>query len=143
MVGSLYNYLKNEWKNDALIRVKKIRNKTSEHIDTKILSNEIVNNLIRKRIQFLDDEYEKDAIKEMEKGMTGIINPEYAIPSGELQSPNIYLYGEINENMRHSGRKQIQYLVVTLKLKEIKSGKLLWQDQKEFLKISRTKKITL
>ena len=142
MVGSLYKYLKNDWKQPALIQVKKIRNRTSEHIDTRILADEMVTSLIKKRIQFIDAEYNKDAISEMEKGMTGMIDPEYAIPVGELQSPNIFLYGEISDNVRFVKGKQLQYLVVTLKLKELRTGRLLWQDRQEFMKATKTDKIS-
>jgi len=136
IVGSLYLYLKEDWKKEALIEVKKIRNRTSEHIDTKILANEIVNNLLKKRIQFIDQSFSQEALAEMEKGMTGMVDSQYAIPIGELQSPNIYLYGEISDNVRYTGGERIQYLVVTFRLKSLRTGRLLWQEQKEFLKAS-------
>ena len=142
MVGSLYGYLKNDWNKAAILQIKKIRNRTSEHIDTGMLSNEIVTNLIQKRIQFIDDTYTKDAIDEMGKGMTGLIDPDSAIPVGELKSPNFYLFGEISDNVRYVGKKRVQYLVVTLKLTSLRTGMLMWQDQKEFLKATKTNKIS-
>lgn len=142
MTESLYKYLKEEWKESALIKVQKIRNRTSEHIDPKIISDGIVTNLIKLRINFIDETYEEESIKEMEKGMTGIIDYEFAIPAGELQSPNLYLFGDITDNMRYSGNKQLQFIVITLKLTEVKTGRLLWQEQKEILKESKTEKIT-
>lgn len=142
MVGSLYVNLKEEYKKSVFIQVKKIRNKTAEHIDTQMLANELVNNLIKKRIRFIDDTYNKDALAEMEKGMTGMIDPDSAIPTGELKSPNLYLFGEINENVRTVGGKTLQYLVVTLKVTSLSSGELIWQEQQEFLKSSKTNKIS-
>ena len=41
MVGSMYSFLKNEWKKASFIEVKRFRNKTSEHIDTKMISDPI------------------------------------------------------------------------------------------------------
>jgi len=142
MVGSLYLNLKNEWKKETLIQVRKIRNRTSEHIETRILSDQIVNNLLEKRIQFVDPSYTKEALEEMQKGMTGIVDSEYAIPVGELQSPNLYLYGEIHDNVRFVGGKRLQYLIVTIKLKSLRTGRLIWQGQKEFLKSTKTKNIS-
>ena len=142
MVGSLYSYLKNDWKKPAIIQVRKIRNRTSEHIDTKMLSNELVTNLIQKRIMFVDATHTTDAIKEMAKGMSGLIDPESAIPTGGLVSPNFYLFGEISDNVRYVGGKRVQYLVVTLKLTSLRTGMLLWQNQKEFLKATKTDRIS-
>ncbi len=142
MVGSLHSYLKDEWKRPAILQVKKIRNRTSEHIDTKMLANEIVTNLIQKRIMFIDATHTKDAIDEMAKGMSGLIDSESAIPTGELKSPNFYLFGEISDNVRFVGGKRVQYLVVTLKLTNLRTGMLLWQKQKEFLKATKTDRIS-
>ena len=142
MVNSLYSYLKDDWKKPAIIQVKRIRNRTSEHIDTKMLANELVTNLIQKRIQFIDATYSKDAIDEMAKGMSGLIDQDSAIPTGELLSPNFYLFGEISDNVRFVGGKRIQYLVVTLKLTSLRTGMLLWQQQNEFLKATKTDRIS-
>lgn len=142
MVSSLYSYLKEDWNNPALIEIQRIRNNTAEHIDTNMLSNELVTNLMQKRIQFVDRAYTKEALQEMEKGMTGMIDPDSAIPTGQLKSPNLYLYGVISENVRYDGKRRVQYLIVTLTLKEIATGIVRWQDRQEFLKATRTDRIT-
>ncbi len=142
MVGDLYDYLKNDWKQPAVLQVKKIRNRTSEHIDTSMLANEMVTNLIQKRIQFVDDTLTEDAIAEMEKGMSGIIDPESAVPMGELKSPNFYLFGEITDNVRTVDKHRLQYLVVTMKMTNLRTGMLMWQQQQEFLKSTKTDGIT-
>ena len=138
MVSSLYQDLKDSGSN-AFIEVKKIRNKTGDHnIDTKMLSDEIVTQLLQKGITFIDRTYSEEAIKEMGKGMTGLIDPETAIPTGGLVSPNYYLYGEIRENVQFPRGKQKQYIVVTLTLTSLKTGVVKWQDQQNFFKISNT-----
>lgn len=142
MVGSMYGFLKDEWKMPSFIQVKKFLNKTSEHIDTAMISNEIQTNLIKKRIKFIDDTLTADAIAEMEKGMTGMIDPDSAIPMGQLKSPNLYLSGDIRDNVRTVGGREIQYLVVTLKLYNLKTGVVEWQDQQEFLKSSKKNKVS-
>jgi uncharacterized protein (TIGR02722 family) len=138
MVGSLYNYLKTGWNKPTLIRTQRIKNDTAEHIDTRMLADEIVNNLIQMRIEFVDDTYTKEAIQEMEKGMTGMIDPDSAVPVGNLKSPNFFLFGNIAENVRYDGGKKLQYLVVTMKLQEVKTGLVKWQDRQEFMKATST-----
>jgi len=140
MVTSLHTYLKDDWAKPVIIQNQPIRNRTSEHIDTQIVANEIVTSLMQKRITFIDRSMTDEAIKEMELGMTGLVDPDSAIPMGELKSPNFYLYGEISDNVRFVGKRQVQYLVVTLKLTQLRTGMVMWQDQKEFLKSSATKR---
>lgn len=142
MVGSIYSYLKDEWKQPAFLQVKKFQNKTSEHIDTKMISEEIVTQLIKKRISFVDDSLTAEALEEMEKGMSGMIDPDSAVPMGYLKSPNMYLTGDVRDNVRTVKGKNVQYLVVTLKLYNLKTGIIMWQEQKEFLKTSKNTKIS-
>ena len=141
MVLSLYTRLKDD-NMDTFIEVKKIRNRTGEHIDTTIISDEIVTQLIKKRIKFIDRTYTQEAIKEMEMGMSGLVDPESAVSSGGLKSPNLYLYGEIRENLQYPKGKQKQYIVVTLQLTSLKTGVVIWKDQQDFYKISRTTRIS-
>jgi uncharacterized protein (TIGR02722 family) len=142
MVGSLYTYLKNDWNKPTLIRTQRIKNDTAEHIDTRMLADEIVNSLIQMRIEFVDDTYTREAIQEMEKGMTGLIDQDSAVPVGNLKSPNFFLFGNISENVRYDGGKKLQYIVVTMKLQELKTGMLRWQDRQEFLKATSTDRIS-
>ena len=142
MVGSMYSFLKEDWKQPSYIQVKKFLNKTSEHIDTGMISNEIQTNLIKKRIKFIDDTLTPDAIAEMEKGMTGMMDPDSAIPMGQLKSPNLYLTGDVRDNVRTVNGRQIQYLVVTLKLYNLRTQVVEWQDQQEFLKSSKKDKVS-
>jgi len=142
MVGSMYDFLKNEWKQPSFVQVKKFLNKTSEHIDTSMISNEIQTNLIKKRIKFVDDSLTDDAIKEMEKGATGLIDPDSAVPIGQLKSPNLYLSGDIRDNVRTVSGREIQYLVVTLKLYNLRTNVIEWQEQQEFLKSSAKTKVS-
>jgi uncharacterized protein (TIGR02722 family) len=143
MVESMHGYLKTEWQKPAFLQVKRFLNRTSEHIDTTMISNEIQTNLIKRRIKFVDDTLTEDAIKEMEKGMSGLIDPDSAIPMGQLKSPNLYLTGDISDNVRTTGGNQIQYLVVTLKLVNLKTGIVEWQEQQEFLKSSKKTKVSI
>jgi uncharacterized protein (TIGR02722 family) len=142
MVNSLHSFLKDEYKKSAFLQVKRFQNKTSEHIDTSLIANEIQTKLIRMRIKFIDDSTEADALKEMEKGMTGLVNPDNAIPIGELKSPNLYLTGDIRENVRYVDGKKVQYLQVTLRLNSLKTNVVEWQEQQEFLKSTKSDRIS-
>jgi PBP1b-binding outer membrane lipoprotein LpoB len=142
MVNSLYSFLKDEYKKPVFIQVKRFQNRTSEHIDTALISNEIQTKLIKQRIKFIDDSLEADALKEMEKGMTGLVDPDAAIPIGELKSPNLYLTGDVRENVRYVSGRTVQYLQVTLRLNSLRTNVVEWQEQQEFLKSTKSTKVS-
>jgi PBP1b-binding outer membrane lipoprotein LpoB len=142
MVSSLYTYLKDDWKKPAFIQVKKFRNMTSEHIDTELVVGEIRTRLIRQRIKFIDDSLDQEALEEIAKGQTGLIDADSAIPVGEMKSPNFYLTGDIRENVRYVDGRKKQYLKVTLKLINIRTRITEWQDEQEFLKSTKTDRIS-
>lgn len=142
MVTSLYGFLKNDWGKPAFIQVMNVRNRTSEHIDTSLIMSEIQTKLIQKRIKFIDDSLDAETMREIEKGMTGLIDPDSAIPVGQLKSPNFFLTGEIRENVRVVKGRRVQYLQITLQLNNTRTRVVEWQDQQEFLKSTKTDRIS-
>ncbi len=142
MVESIYSYFKEEWKKPAYVELRRIRNKSDEHIDTQLLADEIVTQLIKKRISFVSRKHTADAIREMEMGMTGLVDMDSAIPMGNMKSPNFYLAGDIRSNTRLVGNKNHQFIKVNLYLYNLATGVLVWQDSQEFYKVSRDTKIS-
>ncbi len=141
MVAGLYQELKNK-KQAAFLDVARIRNRTSEHIDTKLLANELTTSLIRRRIKFINRADRSAALKEIEMGQTGVIDADAAISAGNLKSPNYLLSGDVTDNVRSVDGNRVQYLVVTLKLTRLSTTEIVWQEQQQFLKSSKEDKIT-
>lgn len=141
MVTSLYSFLKEDGK-PAFIQVINVRNRTSEHIDTGLIMSEIQTRLIQQRIKFIDDSLDAETMSEIEKGMTGLIDPDSAIPVGQLKSPNFFLNGEIRENVRTVKGRRVQFLQITLKLNNTKTRVVEWQDQQEFMKSTKTDRVS-
>ena len=139
MVASLYENLKNR-KEDILIGVNKIRNRTSEHIDTTMISNEISTKLIKRGIPFIDKSQRSESIKEIEFGQTGLADTESAISAGKLKSPNYDLTGDVTDNTTYDGDKKKQFIIVTLKLIDVATTAVVWQERQEFMKVSREEK---
>ncbi|HMV44779.1 MAG TPA: penicillin-binding protein activator LpoB [Leptospiraceae bacterium] len=139
MVVSVQNYFETT-KEKPYIELNKIQNKTSEHIDTGMLANEISTNLIKRKIVFVDRSHRGDALKEMELGQRGIVSANSALPTGEFLSPNFKLNGEITDNVRYVNEEKVQYIVVTLRLLKLSTGGVVWQDEKKFLKVSTNQK---
>lgn len=139
IVSSLYNYLKSTRK-PAFLAVKKIRNRTAEHIDTKLLADEITSQLIRRGIRFIDISARGDSLKEIELSQTGLTSG--GPDAGELKSPNYFLAGEITESVRFDDGQKVQYLLVTFRLIDVATTEIKWQDQKRFLKVSDNEKLS-
>lgn len=141
-VGSIFEFLKST-NEPAYLELQKIANRSSEHIDTVSLANEISTNLIKKKIHFVDRSQRIDSIKEAQLGKTGLIDSESAVPLGQLKSPNFKLSGEISDNVRYIQGEKTQYIVITLRLFRLSTGTIVWQDEKKFLKSTKIEKYGL
>lgn len=136
MVASVQTYFENS-KERPYIELNKIQNKTSEHINTNLLANEIATSLIKRKIVFVDRSQRADAIKEIELSQRGMVSANSALPAGEFISPNFKLNGEITDNVRYVDGEKNQYIVVTLRLLKLSTGSIAWQEEKKFLKVSK------
>ena len=139
MVASLYANLKTK-NQDILIGVSKVRNRTSEHIDTTMITNEISTKLIKRGIPFIDKSQRAESIKEIEFSQSGLADSDSAIKAGKLKSPNYELTGDITDNVVYDGGNKKQFIIVTLKLVDVATTAVVWQERQEFMKVSREEK---
>ncbi len=143
MVNSLSEFLKKEYKQQAFLQIKKFSNRTSEHIDSRLITDEISTELIKMKIRFIDDTLTEESLAEIERGKSGTVDESTAVEAGLLKSPNLYLTGDIREAVAAEKKKDLQYIVVTMKLYDIATGEILWQEHARFLKTrKRTAGIT-
>lgn len=135
MTQSLAGFLQSSGKKSP-IELDKIKNNTTEHIDTGLLSNEISTNLIKKKIPFVDRTFRKEAMKEIADGQRGLISNDTILEAGNFQSPKYKLVGELNDNLNFDDGKKIQYLLITFRLINLETNAIDWQEQKRFIKVS-------
>ncbi|TGN20193.1 penicillin-binding protein activator LpoB [Leptospira idonii] len=136
MTDSLALYYRNELKSGYL-EWKRFENNTSEHIDTRILGNEISTNLTKRKIPFIDTSLREDASLEISFGKTGMVSSDSRLNAGNMKSPSHRLKGELNDIVNYEDGRKIQYIVVTLALVRMETGEIVWQEQKKFLKVSK------
>ncbi len=136
MSSSLGEYYQSELK-QGYLEWKSIQNSTSEHIDTKILSNEILTQLTKKKVPFVDTGEREESVKEIGFGKTGMVSPETRLAIGKFKSPSHRIKGEINEVVNFETGKKIQYITVTLFLISLETNQIVWSEQSNFLKTSR------
>ena len=140
ITDKLSEYLKNNTSKPFLEFIK-IENKSSEHIDTSLLENEIKSKLIKNNIKFIDKSKRKDTLKEIELDMKGVVDEKSKIRAGFLLSPSYQLKGEINDVVRYINGEKIQLLVINFTLFNFETSALDWQESKKFSKNINTSKI--
>lgn len=136
MSHSLSVYYKTELKN-GYFEWKAIENSTSEHIDTKLISNEILNQLTKEKVPFVDTTIRGEATKELAFGKTGMVSSDSRLAVGKFKSPSHQIKGEINEVVNYESGNKIQYITVILFLVSLETNQIVWSEQTNFLKRSR------
>jgi uncharacterized protein (TIGR02722 family) len=122
-----------------VVRVSEVRNKTSEHIDTKAITDSIRTRMIRSgKVRFVSDVSEAGAkeqmLEEQRWGRSGLVDPKSALTMGKIQAARYHLYGELISITSKEGRYKERYYKFTLSLKNVETGILEWADEREILK---------
>ncbi|TGM53852.1 penicillin-binding protein activator LpoB [Leptospira biflexa] len=136
MSHSLSVYYKTELKT-GYFEWRPLQNSTSEHIDTKLITNEILNQLTKDKVPFVDTSVRADATKEIAFGKTGMVSSDSRLAVGKFKSPSHQIKGEINEVVNYESGNKIQYITVTLFLVSLETNQIVWSEQTNFLKKSR------
>ena len=140
ITDKLNEYLKNN-SSKPFLEFLKIENKSSEHIDTSLLENELKSKLIKNKITFIDKSKRKDTLKEIELDMKGIVDEKSKIRAGYLLSPSYQLKGEVNDVVRYIGGVKKQLIVINFTLLNIETNAIDWQESKKFSKNYNTSTI--
>lgn len=120
-----------------VVQVSTVKNKTTEHIDTKTISDKIRTALVRTgMVRFTAV---SDANKEMLDNLeyqsgSGVVSKKTAKSVGKQIGADYLLYGEIDSIVKQSGRTTDAYYKLTLNLVDIETGIIEWSDEKEIRK---------
>lgn len=124
------------------IRVARIKNRTSEHINTRLLTGEMAAGLIKSGINFIDDSLSKEAIEEMSRKLKISKSIQNAYLNKKLPKPNLLLYGMINDEIKFKNGSRYQYIYIIFKLRDIKTKRQVWQKMVDFYKKTERPKIS-
>lgn len=120
-----------------VIWVSQIRNKTSEHIDTKMITDRIRTALLKSgRVRFTAA---SDIPKELQRQITyqnesGIVDPSTAAGQARQIGAKFMLYGEVGSIVKQAGRSKLVDYQVTLNLTNVETGIIEWADDKSIRK---------
>ncbi len=115
-----------------LLIVDKVKNKTMQHIDTESVTDSIRTKLIRSRkFSFQDRTTEAALSEELAYQQAAARDP---IAAGQQDAPRYMLTSNLSEIEQEQGRLKDVYYKFTMNLRDLKSGRLIWADEKEIRK---------
>ena len=121
--------------------VEKVKNKTTQHIDTESITDSIRTKLIRSgKFRFLDKSTDSQTISEIKRQQEqGLTKQSQAAQFGTQEAAEFILTASLTEISQKKqefwNKKTAVYYKFTMNLKNLKSGILEWSDEKELSKL--------
>lgn len=144
MVNSLIEYedIKNST-DRPLIMVGRVRNRTSEHVDMKAMTDKIRTALIRSgKFQFSDKDAREELAEEYEYQTSGFVNPETAKSRGNQASVDFIITGDLSSNVQQVGKDKVVYYKLNVNLVDVDKNIIAWADEREVRKIYKKRRIS-
>lgn len=122
-----------------VLYVDKVRNKTTEHIDTESVTDTVVNKLLRSgKFQFVDMSNIEAVKKQLNfQNNSGLVDPSTAAQLGRRVGAEYMIYGNLSSIVKSNKKETDVYYKFTLKMQNLQTGLLVWQDEKEIRKSVR------
>jgi len=118
-----------------IVIVGKLKNSTSEHIDMQSLADKIQTQLVNTgRFAFVDSGARQQIAEEYEYQGSGYVRPDQAKGPGQQVAPDYIMTGELASIKQRVGSDEFIYYKMTAKLSNLKTGLLVWTDEKELKK---------
>jgi penicillin-binding protein activator len=119
-----------------IVFVDKIKNKTSEHIDTESVTDTISNKLLRSgKFRFIDMTKVDAVRKQLDyQNNAGMVDPSTAIKFGRQIGAQFMLYGNLSSIVKQDGSTKDVYYKMTMRLMDLQTGLIEWSDEKEIRK---------
>lgn len=120
-----------------LITVSEVKNKTSEYIDTRNITNTIKTQLNKAGIRFATDTstMQQQTDELMRQNQSGLYGKKAGM--GRMRGAKYLLTGEITSIVKRTSDFKDVYYKFTLMLKNVEEGIDEWQDEKEIRKTTR------
>ncbi|AEE87872.1 Putative lipoprotein [Francisella cf. novicida Fx1] len=119
-----------------------IRNETREHINMTMLSNTVQTQIIKSGLFQVTDMSQIKNVREQlgYQANSGMVDQATATKIGQHIGARYMVYGSIQDidNTNVDGDKRSKFFLATLKMMDLKTGLVVWQDDKQIRK-SQTK----
>lgn len=122
-------------KKPPILMVTRLKNKTSEHIDTQNITDmvrvEVMNST---GIQFVDKAARDDISEEYDYHNSGMVSRGTAKGPGGQVGADYILNGRLESIVQQAGKDKTVYYKITLNLTNLKSGLIVWSGYKQIRK---------
>ncbi len=121
--------------------VEKVKNKTTQHIDTESITDSIRTKLLRSgKFRFLDKSTDGQTIDEIRRQQEqGLTRQDQAAQFGTQEAAEYVLTASLSEIEQRKeefwNKRKMVYYKFTMNLKNLRSGILEWADEKEIAKL--------
>jgi uncharacterized protein (TIGR02722 family) len=122
--------------NLPIITVQEVRNKTSEYIDTRAITDTIRAEVQKSgRVRFaVDAAAMEQQVEELERQQSELYDKEEAAPIGKMVGAQFRLEGNITSIVKQTKDVKDVYYKFNLQMWNIRNGLLEWSDEKEIRK---------
>ncbi len=119
-----------------ILDIEPMKNKSQMIVDMKSITDSVRMRLIRSRkFRFVDRSTSGADITIMdEQAQLGLTDSRKAIKPGQQSAAQMYLTGELTEMSQRVGRTVDRYYKFSMILKDLRSGEIVWADEKEIQK---------
>ncbi|MBU2897797.1 penicillin-binding protein activator LpoB [Vibrio hepatarius] len=119
-----------------IVFVERIKNKTSEHIDTESITDTISTKMLNSgKFRFVDMD-RVEAVREQLNFQNNdeLVNQSTAIQFGQMVGAQYMLYGNLSSIAKTGGSDKDVYYKMTMRLMDLKTGLIEWADETEIRK---------
>ncbi|HEY8270222.1 MAG TPA: penicillin-binding protein activator LpoB [Pseudobdellovibrionaceae bacterium] len=145
LVGSLtFHPAIKDAKNPPVVMVTQLQNKTSEHIDTQSVMDMVRVDLMKTgKVGFIDKEARQDIADEYNYQNSGMVAKDSKKGPGGQTGADFIINGRLDSIVQEVGKDKTVYYKVTLNMTNLKTGMIVWSDNKQLRKAYKKKTIGL
>lgn len=128
-----------------VVLVTLVKNRASEHIDMKSMTDKIRTALIKSgKFRFTEKENREEIAGETQyQNESGYVDASTARKKGKQIGAQYFLTGEIADRVQEVGNKKYVYYKATFNLVNIETGIIDWTDEKEIRKFYKKRSVGL
>ncbi len=143
MVDSLVAHKSiNTPKEQPIVMVTNLQNKTAEHIDTQSIMDMVRVELTNSgKVAFVDKEARQDISNEYDYQNSGMVSNQTKKGAGGQVGADFIINGRLDQTVKEVGKEKTVYYKVTLNLTNLKTGLIVWTNNKELRKTFKKKTI--
>ncbi|MCA0937884.1 penicillin-binding protein activator LpoB [Vibrio alginolyticus] len=119
-----------------IVFVERIKNKTSEHIDTESITDTISTKMLNSgKFRFVDMDRVESVRQQLNFQNTDeLVNQSAAIQFGKMVGAQYMLYGNLSSIVKNAGSDKDVYYKMTMRLMDLETGLIEWADETEIRK---------